>query len=416
MNHKNKIIFAVAFLAVGFGLQAVEIPYRQLTPEKALETYCDWIVSQLPKYSKPPFEWYFIFYPMRTLLMGANLLNRPDYAEAVWPYMDRYIEEQLPNGALSSNCRGQPGATMSQEDIEEILSKGKLNLADNGSNVHGLLLGAVTTTNPKRRARYIAAAKKWLDCWVPIWRLPTGAYGNGIWNGHKLNAPYTMAMNVCSAMAAFTLITGDEHYIHNAEKFAMFQCDHWHKTGVPIRFNVYPTPGTDRFCDDFSRIYYLFEALSWTHYVSRDPKVRARIAQRLKEWIDADLIRRWPENRDWFDMNKCRCQVDDEEVYKACEVVRFYWQACKAAGMSGLLSYYVNNIEDRADLRSRVERGGRYLCNPLKARMLAVMADDVEPQFCMQATGFGGLGVAEALKPSSTFEVYKMGAKVRGER
>ena len=35
------------------------------------------------------------------------------------------------------------------------------------------------------------------------------------------------------------------------------------------------------------------------------------------------------------------------------------------------------------------------------------MADDVEPKFCVQATGFGGLGVAEALRPSSTFDVYR---------
>jgi len=404
----KKILFGILFLATVPGLRAVEIPYRQLTPEKAMETYCDWIVSQLPKYNEPPFEWYFLFYPMRTLLTGAQLLNRPDYAEAVWPYMDRYVDEQLPNGALTSNCRGQPGATMSQQDIEDILSTGKLNLADNGSNVHGLLLGAVTTTDENRRKRYLAAAKKWLDCWVPIWRLPTGAYGNGIWRGHKLNGPYTMAMNVCSAMAAFTLITGDEHYIHNAEKFAMFQCDNWHKSGVPIRFNLYPTPSSDTYCQDFGRVYYLFEALAWTHYVSRDQTVRARIAERLKQWIDADLIRRWPEGRDWFDMDKNRCWVDDKEVWNAYEPVRFYWQACKAAGMSGLLSYYVNNIEDRADLRDRVTRGGKYLCNPLKARMLAVMADDVEPDFCVQATGFGGLGVAEALKPSSTFDIYRL--------
>lgn len=405
---KMTLTIAVAAVLGLQGLHAVEIPYRQLTPEKALETYCDWIVAQLPKYKEPPYEWYFLFYPMRTLLMGAHLLNRSDYAEAVWPFMDRYIDEQLPNGALSANCRGQRGATMTQQEIEDLLSTGKLNLADNGSNVHGLLLGAVITTDTDRRNRYVAAAKKWLDCWVPIWRLETGAYGNGIWRGHKLNGPYSMAMNVCSAMAAFTLITGDEHYIHNAEKFALFQCDNWHELGVPIRLHVYPTPSADSFCGDFGRIYYLFEALAWTHYVSRDPKVRERIAQRLKQWIDADLILRWPADRDWFDMNKCRCQVYDEKFKDSGDGVRFYWQACKAAGMSGLLSYYVNNVEDRADLRDRVERGGKYLCNPLKARMLAVMADDVEPLFCTQATGFGGLGVAEALKPMSTFDVYRV--------
>ncbi|MBQ6598651.1 MAG: hypothetical protein IJH79_13955, partial [Lentisphaeria bacterium] len=318
-----------------------------------------------------------------------------------------YIEEQLPNGALSSNFRGQPGATMSQQDIEEQLSNGKLNLADNGSNVHGLILGAVTMADEGRRNRYLAAAKKWLDCWIPIWRLSTGAYGNGIWCGHKINGPYTMAMNVCSALAAYTLVSGDEHYIHNAEKFAMYQCDCWHELGVPIRMDVYPLPTANTFCGDYARIYYLMEALLWTYHVSRDQSVRDRIAFRLKQWIDADLIKRWPENRDWFDMNRAVCQVHAEGYGdSSSDYVRFYWQACKAAGMSGLLSYYVNNIEERADLRDRVERGGKYLCNPLKARMLAVMADDVEPDFCMQATGFGGLSVAEALKPNSTFSAY----------
>ena len=106
-------------------------------------------------------------------------------------------------------------------------------------------------------------------------------------------------------------------------------------------------------------------------------------------------------------MNKSVCQVHAAGYGdSSTDGVRFYWQASKAAGMSGLLSYYVNSIEDRADLRDRVERGGKYLCNPLKARMLAVMADDVEPDFCMQATGFGGLGVAEALAPNSTFLAY----------
>ena len=384
----------------------MDIPYRQLRPEKALETYCDWIVSRLPRYQQPPFGWYTLFYPLRTLLMGARLLNRKDYAEAVWPHMDHYVEEQLPNGAFTSNFRGQAGDSMSQEEIEELLTNGCLNIADNGSNVHALLLGAITMTDETRRARYLAAAKKWLDCWAPIWRLPSGAYGNGIWIGHKLNGPYSMAMNICSALSAFTLISGDEHYVRNAEKFAMFQCDRWHELGVPIRCDVYPLPSENTLIGDFSRVYYLMEALLWTYHASKDQDVRKRIAYRLKQWIDADLILRWPIERDWFDMNKSYCQVSAEGYTDSGLGVRFYWQAAKAAGMTGLLSYYVNNIDDRDDLRDRVNRGGRYLCNPLNARMLAIMANDVEPKFCMQATGFGGLGVAEALKPSSTFQAY----------
>ena len=47
----------------------MKINYEQQTPEQALELYCDWIVEHLKKFA-PPFEWYFLFYPIRTLLLG----------------------------------------------------------------------------------------------------------------------------------------------------------------------------------------------------------------------------------------------------------------------------------------------------------------------------------------------------------
>ena len=51
----------------------------------------------------------------------------------------------------------------------------------------------------------------------------------------------------------------------------------------------------------------------------------------------------------------------------------------------------------------RVERGEKFLCNPLNARTLAVMAEEVEPVFCVQATGFAGLSVAAAMDLDSIF-------------
>ncbi len=386
----------------------MKLRYEQLAPREALKEYCDWLLAQMPRFQTPPYEWYFIFYPIRTLLLGAKLLGDEKYAEAVWPHLDHYIGEQLPNGALSSNYRGKPAAELSQAEIEDLLRNGKLNLADNGSNVHALIQGAVFTSDPERRQRYLAAAKKWLDQWIPIWALANGAYGNGIWEGHKICAPYSMALNVCSALSAFTLVTGDRHYIANAERFAMFQCDHWHESGVPIRFNVYPLPESGSLIGDFSRIFYLLEGLVWTHFVSSDSTVRDRIAARLTEWIDADLLPRWPEGRDWFDMNRgCRLQVLHEGFRDSNDDhLRFYWQSSKCCGVPSFFSYYLEHIADRADLRERVEKGARYLANPLKARMLGVAADDVEPDFCVQATGFAGLTLAEGAEPGSTFAAF----------
>ena len=217
-----------------------------------------------------------------------------------------------------------------------------------------------------------------------------------------------MAINVCSAFAACTLMTGEERYIRNAERFAMFQCDHWHPCGVPIRFTVYPKPDDHNLVGDYSRIYYMLEGLIWTHYVSKDEAVRNRIAERLTEWIEKDLLKRWPDNREWFNMSRCNLDHIEHGDYgdSGHDIVGFFWQAAKCCGIPHLFAYYLNHIEDRADLRSCVERGQKFLCHPLKAHILAVMADESEPSFCLQATGFAGLTVASAIDPESIFNAF----------
>jgi len=97
----------------------MKIRYEQLTPREALECCCDWIVSRLPQYEQEPgFAWYRLFYPFRTLLLGAKLLDRKENAGSAWRWMDRYIAEQLPNGAFTADYRDQPTEKLSQEDFE----------------------------------------------------------------------------------------------------------------------------------------------------------------------------------------------------------------------------------------------------------------------------------------------------------
>ena len=384
----------------------MKIPYEQLSRREALALYCDWIVEQLKSF-KPPFEWYYLFYPIRTLILGAKLLGKEEYAEAAWPWLDQYTLEQFPNGALSSTCRGKAITEYTVDEIEEYIRCGKLNLADGGSNVHGLMQAAIYCKDPVRKKRYTDCACKWLDCWVPIWSLPNGAYGNGIWNGHKLCDPYSMAMNVCSAFAGAAIATGEKRYVRNAERFAMFQCDHIHPSGVPIRFNLYPTPTSDSLIGDFSRIFYMMEAFCWVHRVSTDTEVRSRIEQMLKKWINADIITRWPDDYGFFDMDRPSLRIDWRGWKDSFgEGLRYYWYACKCAGLPSLLHYYVNNIEDDPAIRSRCERSFDYLSTPLKARLLGIMADDAVPDFCLQATGFGGLTVAEGVEKNSTFDIF----------
>ena len=56
---------------------------------------------------------------MRTLLMGANLLNRPDYAEAVWPYKDEVIKILTTRQTDASGDWKALGESLSGMDVPE---------------------------------------------------------------------------------------------------------------------------------------------------------------------------------------------------------------------------------------------------------------------------------------------------------
>ena len=79
------------------------------------------------------------------------------------------------------------------------------------------------------------------------------------------------------------------------------------------------------------------------------------------------------------------------------------------SGRSGdCSSEHVGGVSSEAPaLREKVELGIRYLSHPLKARMSGVMAEPEESYgaFAVQATGFAGLSLAEAVQPGVVFEV-----------
>jgi len=375
--------------------------YRQLTPSAALDVYCSWLVEQLPEYRR---SWYPLFYALRALLYAAKLLQKPAYAAVAFPYFDQYISEQLPNGAFNAKPLNRPMADFSRQEIEELLRRGDLNLADGGSNVHALLQAAVAADG-ERRQRYLAAAEKWLTGWVPIFALPSGAYGNGFWGGHKLNGPYSMAMNICSALAAYTRITGQRDLIANAENFVLFQLDQgWHASGVPIRFDNYPVPSADSLIVDYCRMFYLLEAICWTHYASDNKSFRARVKERLDEWLSADFLRRWPEGQPWFNMDaKFPLPADwrDSNIGTG-----FYWRAAKCNGIPYLFSYYLNHIGENAALRERFEAGVKYLSHPLDAIMQGV-ACRLELYLSIQATGIACLTLTEGCQSDAAFSFFQ---------
>jgi|GEM_PF-806951 len=397
----------------------MEMQYRQMQPEEALRLYADWLLEQRIEEPFPFFrcleqkrqkaEWYMITYPLRTLLLASDLLKTDKYRSVVFDFMDRYVGEQLPNGGFTSTFRRQPTSGLSRQQFHEILRKGNVNLADNGSNVTALIQAAKAAPKDKRD-KYLQAARLWLGEWVPIWALPDGGYGNGIWGGHKINTPYTCAMGTASAaLAAFSLATGEKEFIENAERCMQFQCGQWLPDGRPINMDCYPLPRKTAL-NDFGHSFYLLEGMCWTHCASKNAEVRALIAKRLEEWFfgKEGLLSQWRDS--WFNFQASGYPADWEAPPAPLTMSRMGlrpgWELAKSNGILFAFQYYLNHINNDTRLREKVELGIKYLSHPLKARMSGVCAEPDESygNFAVQSTGFAGLSLAEAIRPDSVFE------------
>lgn len=387
---------------------------NHMSPTTALKAYAEWLMEQQVEepcrffrcleHGRLVTEWYMIFYPVRTLTLAGRLLNEPRYIATAAKYVDLYLAEQLPNGAFTSNCRQTPTEKLTRKEFEDILRGGKVNLADNCSNVAGVLQLA-RYLPPDARQRCLAAVRKYLDEWVPVWALPGGGYGNGIWVGQKINTPYTCAMSTTAmALSFFGIETGEYEYIEKAEECMRFQCSKWLPDGRPINLNCYPLP-SEQILTDFGHGFYLIEGMCWTHFVSKNREVKDLLAKRLAEWIfgEKGLLSQWSGS--WFSFTASAGLPQPGERLQSRLGLRHGWELAKSNGILHAFFYYLRHIEDNPVLREKVRLGLTYLTQPLKARMSGVMSDPEESYgaFAVQATGFAGLSLAEEIHPDVVF-------------
>jgi len=390
--------------------------HTTLSPREMLRTCCDWLMQQ---YIHPGMfrcmengrqmnEWYMFFYPVRTLLLGDRLLNEPKYTETALTVVEAYLAEQLPNGAFTSNYRAQPTETLTKEQFEQILRAGKVNVADNGSNLLAVTQAAAQA-QPHQRRRYLQAVQRWFDNWLAIWALPEGGYGNGIWGGHKINTPYTCAMATsAAALCAYAQASGDAHYARLASRSMAYQCSQWlEQEGVPVNMDCYPMPRQTRLVD-YGHSFYLLEALCWTHKVTEDLSLKRLIEKRLTQWIFGreGLLSQWSGS--WFTFSTLYWIPKDGQLPSSRQKgIRLGWELAKSNGILHAFLYYLRHVDDDSRLREVVDRGLGFLTTPAKARMSGVMSDPEESYgaFAVQSTGFAGLSLAEAIEPDIVFNL-----------
>ena len=400
-------------------MEPFKIVYEQQSPEDALRMCCEWLTMQqdgkdffrIYEVGEHSFEWYMVFYPVRTLLLGGRLLNEPKYIKTALKSVDLYLTEQLPNGGFTSNYRGQSSDTLTNHDIAKILRTGNVNLADNGSNLLAVVQAAAFV-DAERRKLYLDAVRKWFDLWVPIWILPNGGLNNGLWGGEVHHGAYTCAIGtVTAALSAFVQATGEYEYMEIAENAIRYQMENWFpdEDGRPVNMDCYIlTPHEPIALNDFGHSFYLLEGMCWTHRVTKDEALKAAIGQKLRAWLfgKKGLLSQWGDS--WFNFMVMAHPWDAEPTDPPTSrqsSIRLGWEMAKSNGIPHAFLYYLNHIEDNPALREKLDKGLTYLTHPLKARMSGVMSDPEESYgaFAVQATGFAGLSLAERICADSAF-------------
>ncbi len=381
--------------------------YHVCTPAQTLKSYAEWILTQE---TDDPFfkciingkqflDWYSITYALRTLLYASEITGEFRFADKAVEYVERYLEEQLPNGAFMATFRNKPTSALSKKELNEIFRHGKINVADNGSNVLAVMQSA-RFVGEERKKRYLDAVKRWFDNWVMTWQLPEGGYTNGIWVGQRVSGPYTGAIaTISAAFSCYYRLTGEVEYIRNAEEAIMFQCEHWLEDGRPVFLCPYSSPNK-KVLDDFGNSFYLLEGMCQTHSSTGDAGVRDVIEKRLREWIfgEKGLLTQWSGS--FFNFIVTPMLPNEGELYSSrLSGVCLTWEMAKANGILAALLYYLRHIDYDERLRQVTEAGVEYLCTPVQARMSGVRSepDTSYGALAVQSTGFAGLSVAEAI-------------------
>lgn len=186
-------------------------------------------------------------------------------------------------------------------------------------------------------------------------------------------------MSFCALYA----VTREPRYLKIAERAAGFLLDNWLPDGRPIHHHHAEPTARPIECISFGDVYYYHEAILWVWHWTADESLKEKIRRVYRQHIKGPqglLAARangvwWPPAHPWTDS--------------------------KAAAMPLVFLEYDRSMAPDAEVHEAIRRAARFLTNPDFAARIGVMVDPELPwgQFNMPATGFGGLFLAELVRP-----------------
>ncbi len=216
------------------------------------------------------------------------------------------------------------------------------------------------------------------------WQLPSGAFTNARWMGKDMHVPYSVAtgtqgMSFCALYA----ITGQDKYLKIAEHAVQFLLENWQADGRPIHHHHALDQAGVVKVTNFGDILYYHEAILWVWHWTADEALKEKI-RRVYAWHikgPRGLLAARQQGVWW--------PLTDP------------WTNSKAAAMPLVWMEYDRSMEHDAEVAEAVRRATCLLCNPELAARIGILCDPEMPwgEFGTTATGFGGLTLAELVRP-----------------
>jgi hypothetical protein len=242
--------------------------------------------------------------------------------------------------------------------------------------------------DPERQKSYLNALKRYADDYAMQWQLPDGGFSNARWKGNDMMVPYSVAtgnqgMSFCSLYA----ITGEQKYLKIAERAVRFLLDNWQENGRPIHHHHAIDSTFTQDVTAFGDIYYYHEAILWVWHWTKDPSLKNRIRQVYSWHIKgSNGLLQARENGVWWPVNDA-------------------WSNSKSGAMPLVFIAYDRHMGYDEDIHKAVGRCTRFLCNSDFSRRVGIMCDPKEKwgEFSLSSTGFGGISLAELIKPGIVY-------------
>lgn len=348
------------------------------------------------------FWWYTSAYPLRTLLAASSLLNEPRYLDAAVLILDRFVSEQLPNGAWHQTYRNKPTELLTQAEIDSIMTFHWMNMADIGSTAITLGL-ACAYVDDARKTRYTAALEHFCRDWAMQWQLESGGFTNGMESGVAMTEVYSTATALQAAnFAVLYSLTGDETYLKVAERAARFLTDNWNRDGRPI-CHAHHGEQVERIYDQpilhFGAAFYYTEGLMTVYHHCRDAELKKRIEQVLDWYVRGEKgLLAVMGDRPWWPLQDA-------------------WDNSKTAGIPLALLAVQQQNPDPAVNRA-VALTKRFLCTPDFSRRIGMMVEDADlpwgshnlqtwAALATSASGFAGLSLVEMVQPGLIYGLHR---------